>query len=57
MEDDLTWKMTSDGRWHPLEDDLPWKMTSHGRGPQNIESGISQQPLTGSYSNFKLKLR
>ena len=28
----------------PNEDDL-------------IESGLSQQPLIGSYSNFKLKLR
>jgi hypothetical protein len=34
-----------------MEDDLPWKTTSHG------ESGISPQPLTGSYSNLKLKLR
>ena len=31
-------------------------MTSHERRPQNIKSGISQQPLVGSYSNFKLKL-
>jgi hypothetical protein len=29
----------------------------HGRRPQNIKSGISLQPLTGSSSNFKLKLR
>jgi hypothetical protein len=28
-----------------------------GRLPQNIKSGISQQPLIGSYSNFKLRLR
>jgi hypothetical protein len=33
------------------------KMTSSGRRPQNIESGIFQQPLIGSYSNFKLILR
>ena len=33
------------------------KTTSNGRRPQNIKSGISQQPLIGSYSNFKLKLR
>ena len=32
------------------------KMTSSGRQPQNMESGISQQPLVGSYSNLKLKL-
>ena len=32
------------------------KMTSNGRQPQNIKSGISQQPLIGSYSNFKLKI-
>jgi hypothetical protein len=32
------------------------KTTSVGR-PQNIKSGISQYPLTGSYSNFKLNLR
>ena len=30
-------------------------MTSNGRWPQNMKSGISQQPLVGSYSNFKLK--
>ena len=36
---------------------LQMKTTSHGRRPQNIKSGISQQPLIGSYSNFKLKLR
>ena len=33
------------------------KTTSNGRRPQNIKIGISQQPRTGSYSNFKLKLR
>ena len=33
------------------------KLTSNGRQPQNINSGISQQPLIGSYSNFKLNLR
>jgi hypothetical protein len=38
------------------EDDLPWKMTFIGRQPQNIDSGISQQPLIGSCSSFKLKL-
>ena len=36
---------------------LQMKMTSHGRRSQNIKSGISQQPLMGSYSNFKLELR
>jgi hypothetical protein len=30
-------------------------MTSNGRWPQNIKSEISQQPLIGSYTNFKLK--
>ena len=40
-----------------MEDDLQWKTTSNGRRPQNIKSGISQQPLIGSYSNFKLRLR
>ena len=39
------------------EDDLQWKMTTNGRRPQNMKSGIDQQPLVGSYSNFKLKLR
>ena len=29
-------------------------MTSNGRLPQNIISGISQQPLIVSYSNFKV---
>ena len=33
------------------------KTTSDGRRPQNIKSGISQQALIGSSSNFKLKLR
>ena len=28
----------------------------NGRQPQNIKSGISQNPLIISYSNFKLKL-
>ena len=32
------------------------KMTTNGRRPQNIKSGISQQPMIGSYSKFKLKL-
>ena len=31
--------------------------TSNGRRPQNIKSWIPQQPLIGSSSNFKLKLR
>ena len=33
------------------------KTTSNGRWPQNIKRWISQQPLIGSSSNFKLKLR
>ena len=33
------------------------KITSNGRQPQNIKIGISQEPLIGSYSNCKLKLR
>ena len=33
------------------------KTASKGRRHQNIKSGIHQQPLIGSYSNFKLKLR
>ena len=33
------------------------KTTFNGRRPQNIKSGISQQSLIGSYSNFKLRLR
>ena len=36
---------------------LDMKTTSNGRRPQNIKSWISQQPLIGSSSNFKLKLR
>jgi hypothetical protein len=36
---------------------LQMKKTSYGRRPENIKSGISQQPLIGSNSNFKLKLR
>jgi hypothetical protein len=36
---------------------LEMKTTSNGRRPQNIKSWISQQPLIGSSSNLKLKLR
>ena len=36
---------------------LQRKTISNRRRPQNIESGISHQPLIGSSSNFKLKLR
>ena len=36
---------------------LEIKTTCNGRQPQNIKSWISQQPLIGSSSNFKLKLR
>ena len=32
-------------------------MTSIGRRPQNIKSGISKQPLIGSFLNFEFKLR
>jgi hypothetical protein len=32
------------------------KTASKGRKPQNIINGISQQPLIGSYSNFKLHI-
>ena len=32
-------------------------MTSNGIRPQNIKSGLSKQPLIGSYSNFKYRLR
>ena len=39
------------------EDNLQRKTTSNGRQPQIIKSGISQRPLIGSCSNFKLKLR
>ena len=35
---------------------IAMKTTSNGKGPQNIESLISQQPLIWSSSNFKLKL-
>jgi hypothetical protein len=31
------------------------KRTCKGRRPQNIKCRISQQPLIGSYSNFKFK--
>ena len=37
-------------RWPQMEDNLKWKMTS------NIKRDISQQPLVGSFPNFKLKL-
>ena len=44
-------------RQTPMEDDFQWKTLSIGRWPQIIKSGISQQPLIRSSSNFKLKLR
>jgi hypothetical protein len=31
-------------------------MTTNRRRPKNLKSGIYQQPLVGSYSNFKMKL-
>ena len=34
---------------------LQLKTTFDGRRPQNIKTGISEQPLTRSYKNFKLK--
>ena len=40
-----------------LDDEtILYKSLKLGR-PQNIKSGISQQQLSGSYSNFKLQLR
>ena len=36
---------------------LETKTTSNGRRTQNIKRGISQQPLNGSFSKLKLKLR
>ena len=33
------------------------KITSNGKCPQHIKSGISQNPLIGSSSNLKLKIR
>jgi hypothetical protein len=36
---------------------LQMKTTSHGQRPASIKRGISQHPLIGYYSNFKLKLR
>ena len=38
-------------------DDFQWKRTSKKRWPQIIKSQISQEPLVGSYSNLKLKLK
>ena len=37
-------------------DDDQWKTTYIGGQPQNIDSGIAQQPLIRSSSYFKLKL-
>ena len=42
---------------HWNEDDLNLKTTKNGRRPQNMKRWISQQPLIGFSSNFKLKLR
>ena len=36
---------------------LQLKTTSNGRWPQNIKNWISQQPIIGSSSNLKHKLR
>jgi hypothetical protein len=36
---------------------LKTKTTSNVRQPQNIENGIAQQPLIGSYSSFKIKVK
>jgi hypothetical protein len=33
------------------------RSTTNERQPQNIKSGITQQPLIGLYSNFDLKLK
>ena len=33
MEDDLQWKMTSNGRRPPIQDELQWKTTSNRRRP------------------------
>ena len=42
----------------PMEDDLKiLKVEYLSRWPKNIKSCVSQQPLIGSSSNFKLKLR
>ena len=41
----------------PKSQMLERKTIINGRRPQNIESSISQQPLVGFSSNFKLKLR
>ena len=32
------------------------KKTYNGRQPQNMKSGILEQPMIGSHSNVKLKL-
>jgi hypothetical protein len=44
--------------WDQIEEQkgIKWKTTSNERWPQNMKRKISQQPLTGSYSNLKLKL-
>ena len=39
------------------EDNLHWKKTCNVRWPKNIRIGMSEKPLIGSYSNFKLKIR
>jgi hypothetical protein len=36
---------------------LKMKTTSNGRRPQNIDSGVSKQPLIGLCSNLKVQLR
>ena len=72
MEDDLQLKATYN-IWNgitnePFKLKLRWPKqnykkllqmitTSNGRRPQNIKSGITQQPLIGSHSDFKLKLK
>jgi len=44
MKDDLSWKMTLNGRHLPMEDDLQLKTTSNGRQPPMEETFNGKRP-------------
>ena len=68
MEDELQWKMNSNGRGTPMEDELQWKMnpkwkkwnnsltTVLGDQTDDHSISVSQYPLVGYYTYLKYKL-
>ena len=58
MEDDLSWKMTFDGRQPLMEDDLQWKTTFGGRRCSAINAKAKMDDNTNAnmiYSNLQSK--